>query len=86
MDIWTRLKIESLHKQKRRTKRTKREERFATQSFNEQLALIVQNHAKAEKQKRIKELFETIRALQMIGADASKKKAELDTLLKQDQK
>ena len=82
LDIWTQLKLSQLERKRRREKRAKREERFEKMSFEEQVSKRTTDNQNAERQKRIKDLIETIKALQMLKADCSKQREELNQLLK----
>ena len=72
-------------KRKRREKRQKKEGKFETKSFNQQLLEYQQQQQEKEKQRKIKDLIEDIRIFQLfqMNAEANEKKAELNQLLKQ---
>ena len=70
-------------KKKRREKRQKKEGKFETKSFNQQLLEYQQQQQEKEKQRKIKDLIEDIRIFQLFQMDTTQKRQELDQLLKQ---
>ena len=74
-------KIRSLSKQSRRKRRIKTEEKFTVKSFDEQMTELKNKRDADARQSKIKELIETIKALQIIGDDATALKQELSALL-----
>ena len=78
-------KLRSLDKKRKRERRIKYEEKFANKSFNEQWEALIEKRLLEEKQRKINEMFETIRALQLINASdpqISCIKRELNNILK----
>ena len=80
-DLFTRAKLRSIEKQKRRMKRERRENKLET--FDLDMKTHNERMHKQVRQQRIKELIETIKALQMIGSDCSQRKQELDKLFRE---
>lgn len=78
-NIFLEAKLRTLNKQKRRTKK----EKYITkvERFEEDMKLHDERMVEASKQKRIKELLDTIRAFQIIGVDTTSKKQELKEIL-----
>ena len=81
MDIYTKAQIRGIEKQRRRIKRVKNENKKARfeEDMKQRDKLIIQ----ASKEKRIRELIDTIKALQIVGAydAATKFKTDLGILL-----
>ena len=82
MDLYTIGKIRSLSKKQRRIRRDKFENKFEKESFIDQLQEKHKRDEEKNRQDRINDLIQDIKALQMIGADASIKKRELNDILK----
>ena len=83
IDWSTICKIRSLSKQRRRDRRAKTEEKFANKSFDEQMTELKNKRDADARKTKIKELIETIKALQIIGDDATALKQELSKMLRQ---
>ena len=82
MDLFTISTIRSLSKKQRRMRREKFESKFEKESFTSQIEKQqIKDKEKARKDK-INELIQDIKALQLIGADTSTKKKQLNELLK----
>ena len=82
LDMFDKAKIRSLSKQRRRLRREKSEEKRCKQpSFSEQLQEINKRYSAERKKKNIADKIQTIKALQIIGADVSAEKEELKQLL-----
>ena len=79
MDIWTEAKIRSLTKQKRREKRNRQDSLI--EHLDEDMKKKKEKEEQKLKQKRINELIQTIKALQIINADTTKQREELKQLL-----
>ena len=90
LDWYTLSKIRSLDKKRRRMRRIKREEKFVTKSFDQQMNELQLKRDQEAKQAKIKQLLETIKAMQIIGepctalreAEIAKLREELDKLLR----
>ena len=82
LDYMTQLKLKSLMKKRRREKRNKREAKFETKSFQEQMDEYEAQKAEAARQKKIKDLLDDIRVLKLFEMDITEKRQELDQLLK----
>ena len=80
LDILTKDKLRSIAKRKRRAKREKREK--LREHFDEEMKQRAERIAAEAKTKKIRELLDTIRALQLIGADVTAQKATLNELFK----
>ena len=66
--------VRSLSKKQRRARKQKQENKFSDKNFTEQL--------EKKRQAKINDLLQEITALQIIGADTSIKKAELNKIFK----
>ena len=84
MDLYTIGKIRSLSKKQRRIRRDKFENKFEKESFIDQLQEKHKRDEEKNRQDRINDLIQDIKALQMIGdiKAASIKKKELNEILK----
>ena len=82
LDYMTQLKLKSLMKKRHREKRNKREAKFETKSFQEQMDEYEAQKAEAARQKKIKDLLDDIRVLKLFEMDITEKRQELDQLLK----
>ena len=82
LDLYTIGKIRSLSKKQRRMRRDKFENKFEKESFRDQLSEKHKRDEEKNRQARINDLIQDIKALQMIGADVSIKKKELNDILK----
>ena len=82
LDLYTIGKIRSLSKKQRRIRRDKFENKFEKESFIDQLSEKHKREEEKNRQDRINDLIQDIKALQMIGADDSIKKQELNQILK----
>ena len=81
-DINTVMIVRSLSKKQRRARKQKHENKFIDKDFTKQLE---EQHIKEEAKKRqdtINDLLQEITALQIIGADTSIKKEELNKIFK----
>ena len=82
LDWYTLSKIRSLDKKRRRMRRIKREEKFVTKSFDQQMNELQLKRDQEAKQAKIKQLLETIKAMQIIGEPCTALREELDKLLR----
>ena len=80
LDIMTKAKITTLNKRKRRAKREKRE--TMKERFEEEMKERDERLAALSKEKKVRELLDTIRALQLVGADTAKQKIMLNEIFK----
>ena len=81
-DLYTIGKIRSLSKKQRRLRKDKFENKFQNESFTNQLSEKQKKDEMKKRQDKINDLLQDIVALQMIGADDSVKKQELNQILK----
>ena len=81
MDLYTISKIRTLSKQRRRERREKMDAKFAEKTFEEQMKEQAEKDEKEQQQKKINALFETIKALQIIGADTTDARNQLKEAL-----
>ena len=81
-DLFTISTIRSLSKKQRRMRREKFNNKFEKESFADQLHEQQEKQAAKERQDKINDLLQDIKALQVIGADTSSKKKQLNELLK----
>ena len=79
LDIWAEAKIKSLQKQKRRVKRARLEEKQNI-NFVEQLQRKNIERQNVAKQKCITDLIQTIKAMELIGANTSLQRQQLKNL------
>ena len=79
LDIWAEAKIKSLQKQKRRVKRARLEEKQNI-NFVEQLQRKNIERQNIAKQKCITDLIQTIKAMELIGANTSLQRQQLKNL------
>ena len=77
MDLYTISKIRSLSKQRRRQRREKMDVKFAEKTFEEQMKEQAEKDKTQQHKKKIDGLIETIKALQIIGADTSSLRQQL---------
>ena len=82
LDWYTLSKIRSLDKKRRREKRLRFEEKFANKSFKQQMNELQLKRDLEAKQAKIKQLLETIKAMQMCGIPCVALKEEVDKLLR----
>lgn len=82
LDLYTIGKIRSLSKKQRRLRKDKFENKFQNESFTNQLSEKQKKDEMKKRQDKINDLLQDIVALQMIGADDSVKKQELNQILK----
>ena len=84
MDLYTIGKIRSLSKKQRRMRRDKFENKFEKESFIDQLQEKHKRDEEKNRQNRINDLIQDIKALQMKGdvKAADIKKKELNEILK----
>ena len=81
-DLFTISTIRSLSKKQRRMRREKFNNKFENQSFIDQLHEQQAKQAAKERQDKINDLLQDIKALQLIGADTTNKKQELNRIFK----
>ena len=81
MDLYTISKIRTLSKQRRRERREKMDAKFAEKTFEEQMKEQAEKDEKEQLQKKISALIETIKALQIIGADTTDARNQLKEAL-----
>ena len=79
LDIWSEAKIKQLQKQKRRVKRARLEEKQAI-DFSEVLKKREIEREKVLRQKKITDLLQTVKALELIGCDSSIQRQQLRNL------
>lgn len=79
LDIWSEAKIKQLQKQKRRAKRARLEEKQSI-DFSEVLRKREIEREKTNKQKKITDLLQTVKALELIGCDSSIQRQQLRNL------
>ena len=79
LDIWSEAKIKQLQKQKRRVKRARLEEKQAI-DFSEVLKKREIERERILRQKKITELLQTVKALELIGGDSSIQRQQLRNL------
>ena len=84
MDLYTIGKIRSLSKKQRRIRRAKFGNKFEKESFTDQLQKKHKNDEEKNRQDKINDLIQDIKALQKIGdiKSADIKKRELNDILK----
>ena len=82
MDWYTICKLRSLDKKRRRERLSKIENKFSTQSFNDQINERKLKQQEELKQAKARELIETIRAMQMVGGDDTELKKKVSSILK----
>ena len=84
MDLFTIAKIRSLSKKQRRLRRDKFENKFNNESFSDQLQERHKIDEEKNRQDKINDLIQDIKALQMIGdvKSADIKKHTLNDILK----
>ena len=81
MDLYTISKIRTLSKQRRRERREKMDVKFAEKTFEEQMKEQAEKDEKEQLQKKINALIETIKALQIVGADTTDARNQLKEAL-----
>ena len=81
-DINTVMIVRSLSKKQRRARRQKHENKFIDNDFTKQLEEQHNKEEAKKRQEKINDLLQEITALQIIGADTSIKKAELNKIFK----
>ena len=74
--------VRSLSKKQRRARKQKHENKFIDKAFTKQLEEQRIKEEAKKRQDKINDLLQEITALQIIGADASIKKAELNKIFK----
>ena len=74
--------VRSLSKKQRRARRQKHENKFIDNDFTKQLEEQHNKEEAKKRQEKINDLLKDITALQIIGADTSIKKAELNKIFK----
>ena len=74
--------VRSLSKKQRRARKQKQENKFNDKEFSEQLEELHKKEEAKKRQAKINDLLQEITALQIIGADTSIKKAELNKIFK----
>ena len=74
--------VRSLSKKQRRARKQKHENKFIEKDFTKQLEEQRIKEEAKKRQDKINDLLKDITALQIIGADASIKKAELNKIFK----
>ena len=84
MDLFTIAKIRSLSKKQRRLRRDKFENKFENKSFTDQLQEKEKIDEEKNRQDKINDLIQDIKALQIIGdvKSAEVKKRDLNDILK----
>ena len=84
MDLFTIAKIRSLSKKQRRLRRDKFENKFENESFTDQLQERHKRDEEKNRQDKINDLIQDIKALQIIGdiKSAEVKKHNLNDILK----
>ena len=84
LDLFTIAKIRSLSKKQRRLRRDKFENKFENESFTNQLQERHKRDEEKNRQDKINDLIQDIKALQMIGdtKSAEVKKRDLNDILK----
>ena len=82
MDWYTICKLRSLDKKRRRERLSKIENKFSTQSFNDQMNERKLKQQEELKQAKARELIETIRAMQMVGGDDTQLRKKVSSILK----
>ena len=81
-DINTVMIVRSLSKKQRRARRQKHENKFIDNDFTKQLEEQHHKEEARKRQEKINDLLKDITALQIIGADTSIKKEELNKIFK----
>ena len=81
LDIMTKAKITTINKRRRRAKREKREN--LKERFDQEMKERDERLAALSKEKKVRELLDTIRALQLVGGDTSNQKIMLNEIFKQ---
>ena len=81
-DINTVMIVRSLSKKQRRARRQKHENKFIDNDFTKQLEEQHNKEEAKKRQEKINDLLKDITALQIIGADTSIKKEELNKIFK----
>ena len=81
-DINTVMIVRSLSKKQRRARKQKHENKFIDKDFTKQLEEQHNKEEARKRQEKINDLLKDITALQIIGADTSIKKEELNKIFK----
>ena len=81
LDMFDKAKIRSLSKQRRRKKLLQMDEKFEKQPFSAQLAEQERRQRIAQRQAKIQELIQTIKAMNLLNVDVSELKEELKKLI-----
>ena len=81
-DINTVMIVRSLSKKQTRARKQKHENKFTDKQFTEQLEEQHNKEEAKKRQEKINDLLKDITALQIIGADTSIKKEELNKIFK----
>ena len=81
-DINTVMIVRSLSKKQRRARKQKHENKFIDNDFTKQLEEQHNKEEAKKRQEKINDLLKDITALQIIGADTSNKKEELNKIFK----
>ena len=82
MDLYTVSKIRSLSKKRRRAHIEKMETKFVDKNYVQQMQELNATNEKLAQKRQIDDLIQTMKALQMVGADTSTVRKKLDSLLR----
>ena len=81
MDLYTISKIRSLSKQRRRARREKMDVKFSDKTYEEQMKELAEKNNKKEQKKQIADKIQTIKAMEIIGADTTELRSQLREMI-----